>query len=225
MAVTLFERGAAKEKEEKPTTGIVTGFVTNDCDLVMQGKIRVRIPTLDKEVWARLGGIGASSGAGFFYSPRNGDEVLLGITSTAEPIDAYLICSLWGTAKRPPISIPKKDAQTKRILKTGLAGGVGHEVEFDDLLQKISITSSTQQKILIDPVKIEISNTVGTLKITLDNETQTVTIEGVSVEIKGAAALKLSAPAISIQADGALNLKAGAACIVKGATVQINPPG
>lgn len=225
MAVTLFERGAAKEQKPEKATGIVTGFVTNDCDLVMQGKIRVRIPSLDKEVWARLGGIGAGAGAGFFYSPRNGDEVLLGLTSATEPVDAYLICGLWNTRDRPPLKTPVVDAQTKRTLKTGLAGGIGHEVEFDDLKQKISITSSTQQKIIIDPLKIEISNTVGSLKISLDNKTQTVTIEGVRVEIKGTAMLNMSAPVISIEAKGALSLKSGAVCLVKGKSVQINPPG
>ncbi len=64
------------------------------------------------------------------------------------------------------------------MIKTGLKGGVGHEVEFDDVKQSITIESTTKQQVTIDPTKIELTNTAGTLSITLDNKTQTVTDQG-----------------------------------------------
>ncbi|ABA58334.1 conserved hypothetical protein [Nitrosococcus oceani ATCC 19707] len=197
MPITLYESGEER-KTNKEKTSVVTGTVINNCDLIKQGKILVRIPSLDQELWARLTAPGASSGAGLFYVPRPDDEVLV-VLSGDEPVDAYIIGGLWNTQDSPPVSNPL-EASTKRVIKTGLAGGVGHEVEFDDGPgQSISITTSTQQKIIIDPFKIELRNTAGTLKITLDNKTQTISIAAAaSLELAAVGNIKLKAANIEI---------------------------
>ncbi len=216
MATTLYESGAKEEKKSaKAETSVVTGTVINNCDGIKQGKVLVRIPSLDQEVWARLSSPGAGAGAGFFYVPRPDDEVLVALSGD-DPVDAFIIAGLWNTQDSPPVSNPV-EATTKRVIKTGLKAGVGHEVEFDDGPgQSITITTTTKQKITIDPFKIELINMAGTLKITLDNKKQTVSIDAPIIEITAKGILKLDAKNIQIGSG------ATAATVIKGLQVLIN---
>jgi uncharacterized protein involved in type VI secretion and phage assembly len=172
--------------------------VINNCDLIKQGKVLVRIAALDQEVWARLSSPGAGSGAGFFYVPRTDDEVLVALNDN-DPTDAFVIGGLWNTQDSPPVS-DQLQAMTKRVIKTGLIAGLGHEVEFDDGPgQSITITTTTQQKIMLDKEKIEISTTGGQVKVTLDFTKQAITIQALSsIEIKAVGTLKLSAAKVEI---------------------------
>jgi uncharacterized protein involved in type VI secretion and phage assembly len=217
MPITLYESGAKEEKKSnKSSYSITTGQVSNNFDCINQGKILVRIPSLDQEVWARLASLGAGSGAGFFYVPRVDDEVLIALNGN-DPDDAFVIGGLWNTQDSPPVSNPL-ESTTKRVIKTGLKAGIGHEVEFDDGPgQSITITTTTKQKITIDPLKIELSNTAGTLKITLDNKKQSIAIDAaLSIELTAVKGIKLSAMEIEIG-----DIKTGKVTI-KGGLVLIN---
>src|SRR6266511_2122338 len=110
----------------------------------------------------------------------------------------------------------------KRIIRSGVTAGTGHEIEMDDTKQSVTITTSTKQKITMDPTKIELSNQAGTVKITLDDG-------GQSVSISAAASLKLEAPDISlkgatveINGTGTTTIKSGKTCTVKAPMVKIN---
>jgi hypothetical protein len=217
MPITLFETDTKDgKKSQKAGSSIATGTVINNCDLINQGKVLVRIPSLDQEVWARLSSPGAGSGAGMFYVPRPDDEVLVALNDN-DPADAFVLGGLWNTQDSPPVG--PLEATTKRVIKTGLAAGIGHEVEFDDGPgQSISITTTTKQKIIIDPFKIELSNTAGTLKITLDNKKQSIAIEAaLDIELTALKSIKLSAASIEI---GDL-LKTGQV-VIQGKQVRIN---
>ncbi len=210
-------------ERETPGNGysISPGIVTNNLDVLSEGRVQVRVPALPAfDLWARLVGTGAGSGRGFLWVPQIDDEVLVAFNQNDER-DAYVIGGLWNTFDRPPLSL-QTDFLIKRVLKTGLAGGVGHEVEFDDALQSITITSSTEQKIKIDPLAIELSNTAGTLTIKMDNATQTISInsalnlelKGTNVTIEGLAQVELKAPIVNVKADGI--------CNIQGTLVKIN---
>jgi len=218
----LFESEAGGKKPESTGgSSVVTGTVVNNCDLIGQGKVLVRIPSLDLEVWARLTALGGGSDAGFLYVPRADDEVVVALNQ-ADPDDAYLIGGLWSSSDSPPVSDPL-EAPSKRVLKTGIAGGVGHEVEFDDTMQAIKIISSTKQKVTIEPTKIELVNSAGTLKVTLDNASQKVTVKGVNVEIAADAVLTLKGRKVDLQSDpGPLSISATSDCTISGLMVRIN---
>jgi uncharacterized protein involved in type VI secretion and phage assembly len=222
VAFRLFESEVAGAKPEQPKgSSIVTGTVVNNCDLIVQGKVLVRIPSLDVEVWARLTAIGAGSGAGFLYVPRPDDEVVVALNN-GDPDDAFVLGGLWSSSDSPPADSPL-DAQNKRVIKTGLKGGVGHEVEFDDALQSIKIESSTKQKLTIEPTKIEIANTAGTLVITLDDKSQTVTVKGVNITLEAAAQLTLKGRAVEVKAEpGPMTISSTSDCSIKGAFVRLN---
>jgi uncharacterized protein involved in type VI secretion and phage assembly len=223
VPIRLFESDT--HEEQAPSSGaassIVTGTVVSNLDLVNEGKVLVRIPSIDAEVWARLCAPGAGSGAGLLYVPRSDDEVLIAITQ-GNPEDAFVLGGLWSASDTPPVD-SGAEALYKRVLKTGVEEGTGHKVEFDDVEQSITIVTSTKQKVTIDPTTIELANTAGTLKVTLDNSSQTVTVKGVNVEIEATASLKLKGGQVELQSSvGELSISSATDCSVSGTLVRIN---
>lgn len=222
MPYTLYDSAADKGKREQNAgTSVVTGTIINNCDVTGQGKLLVRIPSLDTEVWARMASLGGGPGAGIQFVHRIDDEVLVALSQN-DAADAFILGGLWGTQDQPPVATP--DAPVKRVIKTGLVkGGPAHQIEMDDALQTISIESTTKQKITIDPVKIELSNTAGTLTITMDNKTQTITIKGVQIKLSAMAGIDLDAAQIKLTAKQSVSIAAGATCSISGPqSVTIN---
>ncbi|MDZ7268438.1 MAG: phage baseplate assembly protein V [candidate division KSB1 bacterium] len=204
MPITLFEAGTRRE-EERRRPSVVSGVVINNCDLLRQGKVLVRIPSLGEEVWARVASSGAGSSRGIMYIPQPDDEVVVNFVND-DPNDAQIVGGSWSTRDSPPVASPT-DLLVKRKIKTGLAGGLGHEVEFDDALQTITITSSTKQKIAIAPEKIEISTLGGAAKVTL-NTAGTITIEAaLSLELKAKGMIKLEAAKVDINGKVATSIQ------------------
>lgn len=217
---TLFEWGSTQEESTRPGVSVASGTVTNNIDTLMQGKILVRIPAIDQEVWARIAAPSAGPGSGFFHLPVIGTEVLL-VLAGADPTDAFVVGSLWNDRDRIPVGDPIT-ALTTRILRSGVISGVGHQIEMDDLAQSVTITTSTDQKITMDPTKIELSNLAGSVSITLDNATQ-------SVSITAAASIKMEAPQISLKGAtveingvATTDVKSGGVCSVTAPLVKIN---
>jgi len=222
MPYTLYDSAASRGRQEQDAgTSIVTGTITSNCDLPGHGKLLVRIPSLDTEVLARMASPGGGPGAGIQFVHRVGDEVLVALSQN-DAADAFILGGLWGTQDQPPVATP--DAPAKRVIKTGLVkGGPAHQIEMDDALQTISIVSSTKQKVTIDPLKIELSNSAGTLTITMDNKTQTITIKGVQIKLSALASIDLDATQIKLTAKQSISIAAGATCSISGPqSVTIN---
>ena len=201
---------AARGQEPKrpTTTGIHVGFVTNNCDLLHQGKVLVRIPSLDQEVWARLSSPGGGSGTGVFHPPNMDDEVMIALNQN-EPGSAFVLGGLWGTTAPPPSDSPSP-IPTQRVIRTGLTAALGHSIVFDDLEQTITITSSLQHKIVMDETSIALSTVGGTVSVTLDLATQSVSISApVSISLASEGSIKLQAATISINGTGTVAIQGG----------------
>lgn len=198
---------------------MAAGVVKNNIDLIGEGRVLVRIPTRPAfEPWARLSAMGGSSSRGFLWVPSIGDEVLVAFTEN-DLGSAYVLGGLWSTMNRPPALSPL-DFLTKRVIQTGATAAVGHQIEFDDVKQSITITTSTKQSITIDPIKISLSNVAGTVSITLDNKTQAVSIVGVgSIDLKGKS-ISMNAGSIDMKA-GKVNITSGE-CSIVGAPIKLN---
>jgi phage baseplate assembly protein gpV len=195
MAFKIYESGEPERPAAGGGSAIATGTVVDNFDLLSAGKVLVSLPAIDEEVLVAM--------------------------IEGSPADAYVLGGLWSAHDKPPVTDPL-EAPAKRVLRTGLTSGTGHEVEFDDLEQSITITTSTKQKIAIEPEKIEIANTAGTLTITLDNATQTVTVSGVKVEIEAQAELTLKGTRVSIEATAELSASAQGDCSISGLPGRIN---
>jgi uncharacterized protein involved in type VI secretion and phage assembly len=220
---TRFEQDAAKAQESDgkgSRISVATGTVENNIDLITEGKIEVRVPSLNQTLWARLVGTGGGDDAGFFYVPRVGDEVLVAFADY-DPTEGFVLGGLWSLRDRIPVTDPVT-ALTTRVIKSGVAPGTGHEIEFDDLLQSVTITTVTRQKITMDPTKIELTNLAGTVSISLDNITQSITIRAVkSINLE---ALEISLKGAKVEINGATmaTVKSAALCNITAPLVTIN---
>lgn len=210
-----------RKQNEQDLSSIASGIVANNIDLAGQGKVLVRIPSIGREVWARVTAPGAGSSRGFLFWPQINDEVLVAFNQ-GDPNDAFVLGGLWNNQDRITESTPPQ-VMVRRSIKTGLAGGIGHEMSFDDVTQTIDIVTSTKQKITIDPLKIELSNTAGTLTITLDNSSQSIKIQAAkSIELNALEKISLNSGQIEINALGKADLKAGGITTIQGTVVKIN---
>ena len=221
MAEALLDSLSSGAEETHKGYAVAPGLVTCNLDALAEGRVQVQIPSLpDFEPWCRVASVGGGSERGFLWIPQVGDEVLVAFNQNDDR-DAYVLGGLWNTLDRPPLTNPA-DFLIKRVIKTGITLGIGHEIEFDDATQSITITTSTQQKITLDPLKIEMANMAGTVKITLDNTQQAISIQAVaSIELQ-AAQIKLKAANIDIDGTIATNVKSSGICSIKGTQVLIN---
>jgi uncharacterized protein involved in type VI secretion and phage assembly len=221
MTDGFVQRMARAEDDAQPEGfAIAPGIVTNNLDPLGEGRVKVRVPLLPSfEPWCRVASVGAGPSRGLCWIPQVDDEVLLAF-SQHDQRDAYVLGGLWSTRDRPPLLGPQ-DFLIKRVLKTGLAGGVGHEVEFDDALQSIKITSSTRQKVTIDPAKIELQNMAGTLTISMDNASQTISVQAaVKIELK---ATQISIQGTQVELKGTtISIQSAGPCTIQGLPVKIN---
>jgi uncharacterized protein involved in type VI secretion and phage assembly len=203
-----------------PGFAIAPGIVTNNLDIVGEGRVQVRVPSIPSfEPWARVASVGAGSSRGLCWIPQIDDEVLVAFAQN-DLNSAFVLGGLWSTRDRPPLTLPT-DFLIKRVIKTGLAGGLGHEIEFDDALQSIKITSSTQQTISIDPVEIKIATTGGATSISLNTVTQTISIQApLKIELKAA---QISMEAAKIELKGAtISVQSAGPCTVQGLPIKLN---
>jgi uncharacterized protein involved in type VI secretion and phage assembly len=199
---------------------IAPGVVTNNIDLIGEGRVQVKIPARPSfEPWARLPSIGGSSGRGFMWVPQIGDEVLVAFADN-DTSSAYILGGLWSSLNSPPLSVAT-DTLSKRVIKTGLTEALGHKIEFDDAEQSITITTSTEQKITMDPQKIELTNLAGTVSVTLDNDEQSVSINAVNkIDLS---AVQISMTATTIDMSGAkVSITSTGPCSIQGLPIQLN---
>jgi len=217
MPLTLFDSATEGRRERQARPGnVYSGVVVNNCDLAMQGKVKVRIPSLGTEVWARLTAPGGGARSGFYNVPRPDTEVLV-VFANENAEDAFLLGGLYNTQDTPPIDQPL-EMQTRRVIRTGVTQAVGHEVDFDDATQTVRITTSTQQQISLEPDKIEIQTTGGTVKITFDLTQQSLTLTAPnSIELSAGVRIKLDAAFIEIG-----DLVKTTSTTIKGKQVMIN---
>ncbi len=218
---TLFDTlDQAEAGQHEAAFAIAPGIVTNNLDAIAEGRVQVHIPSKPMfQPWARVPSVGAGSGRGLCWIPQIDDEVLVAFAQN-DVNAAYVLGGLWSTRDRPPLTLPT-DFLTKRVIKTGIAGGLGHEVEFDDLLQSVTITTSTEQKITIDPTQIKLSTTGGSVSLTLDLTSQTVSIQAPNkIEMKAA---QISLEGINVEIKGTkVSIQSAGPCTVQGLPIKLN---
>ncbi len=226
MPSSFVEQMGSPEKETGSGYSIAPGSVIDNLNLLLEGRVQVHLPTLPAfDPWARVVSVGAGSGRGFMWLPQIGDEVLVAFNENDER-DAYILGGVWNTIDRPPTVVPA-DFMTKRILKTGMAAGLGHEIDFDDALQSIKITTSTQQQIVMDPTKISISTPGGVMSVTLNlaGTPPGITIQSLTGNISLSAPtgqISISGLSVSVSANTTLDLKSVGPCTIAGLPVKIN---
>ena len=178
---------------------IAPGIVSNNFDSLGKARVQVKIPSRPNfEPWCRVSAVGASSSRGFVWIPQIDDEVLVAFAED-DLGSAYILGGLWSQMNQPPLTSPA-DFLIKKVIKTGLTQALGHEIELDDAQQSISIKTSTEQKITLDPKKIELTNLAGTVTISMDNTSQSIKITAVNKIELQSIAINLKATKIDMSA-------------------------
>jgi uncharacterized protein involved in type VI secretion and phage assembly len=218
MANGLIDTAAqAEAPAERRIYGVAVAQVINNVDTSGQGRVQVHLPWMPElEPWARVAVPMAGRGRGTFIIPQRDDEVLV-IFNHGDVREPYVIGSLWNAQDRPPATNPQ-DAVNKRLIRTPQ----GHEIELDDAQQSIKITSSSGQKVTIDPSKIELETAENRAKLTLDKDESKVTIEATQSLLLKAQQITIEGETIRIKGNSNVQLQGGNLCDVQANTVRIN---
>ncbi|AQH02651.1 hypothetical protein A9R05_27365 [Burkholderia sp. KK1] len=200
---------------DKKVYGVAIGTVVNNVDSTGQARVQLMLPWLPGyQPWARLATLMAGMARGTYFVPMVGDEVLVAFNH-GDVREPFVVGALWNTLDRPP-SLSPTDAVTRRLVRSPL----GHELEFDDALQTVTLKSNLLSKVTLAADKAEISTptasvTVGKLgDVTITAKTK-LTLDAPVIEIKAKASL-------TVQSQGVATLKASGACVVQGSVVKIN---
>jgi len=211
--------GATQRFEMKPPEkkiyGVTTATVLNNFDCTGEARVQLQLPWLPGYTpWARLSSPMAGSSTGSFFVPQVGDEVMVAFNQ-GDVREPYVLGACWSSADKPPASSPS-DALTKRKIRTP----VGHELEFDETAQTVTLTSNLKSTVKLGPKQVEISTPGASITLTMDGQVKItaktkLTIDAPVIEITAKSSLKATS-------TGVAELKGSTSCSVSGGVVNIN---
>lgn len=227
--------------------GLFNGTVKqmyNDPD--SQYRILVEVPLFDTNgagIWARLSNFYSTSGAGAFFLPEVGDEVILGFLNE-DPRFPVILGSLYSSAKLKPFT--GLDPNEKNTLKA-IVSKSGISVQFDDENKIWTVATPAKNTIIISDkdkqitIKDENQNSIVMSQSGIDLSSQksisisaqeNVTIkgtQGVSIQstggdvaIKGMNIKENADMQYSAQGGQMAQVSGGMELTLKGAMVMIN---
>jgi phage baseplate assembly protein V len=202
------------QEPEKKIFGVTVCTVLNNIDCNGQARVQLSLPWLPGfQPWARISNASGGNDSGHYFVPQVGDEVLVSFNH-GDVREPYIVGSLHNAKDRPPAPLPT-DAVTKRKIRTPK----GHELEFDDMLQKVTLTTNANTRITLDLQKTEISTPAATVTlgvagdVSITGKTK-ITLDAPMIEINGKASVKIGGKAVQ--------LTASALCQITGKPVKIN---
>jgi uncharacterized protein involved in type VI secretion and phage assembly len=205
------------ESTQERFYGVAVGLVVDVLDPLGQGRVKVRLPWFNEaEVsgWARVATLSAGLNYGHYFMPIINEEVLVAFEH-GDIEQPYIIGRLWNLQDMPPEFSPLLGKSHIRTI-------TGHSIVFDDITQSIEISTSTFQKVTLDPLKIEMSNLAGTVTVTLDNTAQSITLQAAaSIELK-APSIKIQGLNVEINGTAQTDVKSAGMCNVQAPLVKIN---
>lgn len=205
--------------------GVVTGL---EGDEDSEERILVRLPVIDPAAQgarARVLSLDAGDKRGFYFRPEIGDEVVVGFLNN-DPREAVVLGSLHSSAKPIPGIFTTKDTNhlkgfvsrseiammfddEKKIFS--LKTPAGHQLVMDEDQKSITLKDQHGNKIIMDADGILIESS----KNLVMKATGDVKLEGVNVEQKASAQMKISGSA-------GLEVSSSAIAKLKGSFVHIN---
>ncbi|NOQ72956.1 MAG: type VI secretion system tip protein VgrG [Crocinitomix sp.] len=153
-------------------------------------RILVEIPLFDaagEGIWARLSNFYSTSGAGAFFMPEVGDEVVVGFLNE-DPRYPVILGSLYSEKNKPFAGL---DPAEKNPLKA-IVSKSGIYIQFDDENKVLTLTTPGDNKVIF-------SDKDKSIMITDQNSNK--------IEMTSSGITMSSPKDITIKADGSLNLK------------------
>ena len=147
---------------------VYKGGVVEPSDPKRRGRLRVFVPELGNEVWARRATLDAGHERGTWFVPDEGDEVLVAFEN-GDRRKPVVVGALWGSTQRPPENKPDRAlVRTKHGATVVLDDGAGG-IEVSDLhgntvklaADGVTVTSASKLRVKASIVEIE----AGALKV------------------------------------------------------------
>jgi Rhs element Vgr protein len=211
-----------------------------------QYRILVDIPLFDPNgegLWARLTNFYSTSGAGAFFMPEVGDEVVVGFLNE-DPRYPIILGRMYSSSKNKPFN--GLDPNEKNSIKA-IVSKTGINIQFDDENKILTLTTPSKNTAIFSDkdkeitIKDQNSNSIvmSSSGITIKSPknitveaTQNLTLkgnQGVSIEssagdvqIKGLNIKNTANVAFSAKGSATAELQGGAQTTIKGAMVMIN---
>ena len=206
--------------------GLQIGIVTGITDGTGQYRIKIRLPMVNEQddgIYARVATLDAGDKRGTFFRPEVDDEVLVGFMND-DPKNPVVLGMLHSSAKSAPLEPDDQNPEKGYVSRNGI------KIIFNDDKNSIHIETPGNRVFEMndDDNSITLQDANGN-KMVMDNS-------GISIEsatdltIKGGSSISISAPQISIKADGTLSAEASGSTSVssngiteiKGSLVKIN---
>jgi uncharacterized protein involved in type VI secretion and phage assembly len=207
------------EETSSPVYGVTLGVVTDINDTKNLGRVRVRFPWLSNRVetaWARIATPWAGQRRGSYFLPEVDDEVLVAFRH-GDLSYPYILGFLWSENDPPPESSPKRELKELRSKR-------GSVIAFDDTQQKESITVRS-------PGGLEVAVDDGAKQVRISDRQKTLQIHvstsgNGEISIKATQGnISLQAPAGEVAIEGLrVNVKASAGLRLVGHPIDLNPP-
>lgn len=155
-----------------------------------QFRILVDVPLIDNQgqgIWARLSNFYSTSGAGAFFLPEVGDEVIVGFLNE-DPRYPIILGSLYSNSKIKPF---EGLAPNEKNTKKAIVSKSGIYIQFDDDKKIFTISTPDKNKIILDDDK---------KKITIEDD------NGNMVTMSDGGIFMKSPKDIMLQADGKVTI-------------------
>lgn len=163
-----------------------------------QYRILVDVPMFDQSgtgIWARLANFYSTSGAGAFFLPEVGDEVVLGFLNE-DPRSPVILGSLFSSPKIQPGLTPNEKNSIKAIVSKSKIG-----IEFDDENKVLTISTPGNNKVVLSDKEKKIS--------IQDENSNSITMSPDGITIKSAKNINLEAGQ-NVNISGKQGVKVGA---------------
>ncbi|MDQ3953138.1 MAG: VgrG-related protein [Actinomycetota bacterium] len=219
--------GMASGSARGAVEGVVPAVVTNVRDPSKLGRVKVSFPWLsssNETHWARVAQPWVGPDYGAVFLPEVNDEVLIAFEQGdfARP---YVVGGLYNGRDKPKTgAVPLVDDASGTINVRRMETRKHHAVEIVDKFGSEGVfvkTGDGKHALELDVANTKISvssqgkvTITGTGGVEITSPTGNVDIKGGQVSIQG--------NAVTLDARGPLNLKAGASAVLQGAIVKIN---
>ncbi len=207
--------------------GLHIGIVTGITDDTGQYRIKVRLPIVNEQdeegIFARVATLDAGDKRGTFFRPEIDDEVLVGFMND-DSKNPVVLGMLHSSAKSAPLEPDDQNPQKGYVSRSGI------ELIFDDDKKSIRIETPGNRVFELndDEGSITLQDANGNKMVFDDNG---ISIESaLDLKIKATSSISISAPQVSVKADGTLKLESSGSTTlssdgmteVKGSMVKIN---
>ncbi len=206
--------------------GLQTGIVTGITDPSGQYRVKIRFPLVnegDDGIYARVATLDAGDSRGTFFRPELNDEVVVGFMND-NPNNPVILGMLHSSAKPAPLEPDSANPEKGYVSRSGI------KLIFNDDKKSIHIETPGSRifEMNDDSKSITIKDGDGN-KMVIDQGG--ISIESVKdLTIKAGSSISISAPQLSLKADGALSVEGSGSTSVsssgvteiKGSLVKIN---